>query len=104
MLARTKKLPATLRSPPAQSRHLTMGQAFSGNELKTSGVPTACQLAINAQTQAKLAFHREVQEVMRHERVVSRRRIHLNWPEPISVDRDRVAVGACATELNFHGQ
>src|SRR5262245_34771895 len=77
-------------------------RAFCGNEMKRSGVSARSNLAENAQTQTELTFHDEVHEVVRHDRVVSGRRIHLGRRESFPIDRNRVAAFARSTELDFH--
>jgi hypothetical protein len=102
MAAFAKKLIPAPGRPPAEPRRLAAGRALGADGVKRSGVPTGSHLAENAQIQTKLTFHHEMQEVMRHDRVVSGRRIHLDWWEPLSVDRDRITAGAGSTELDFH--
>jgi len=48
------------------------------NGMKCPGVPVFSYLDEDSTIQTKLAFHNGVQEIVRHDRVISGRRIHLD--------------------------
>src|SRR5262245_56040926 len=60
------------------------------------------ELAEDAPSQAQLAFDDEVNKIVRQERIVARRGVHLERREPRSDYGDGVPTIAGTTKLNFH--